>query len=51
MRESSKKLVEAGAVGLNFEDVTGDDESTLVPVALQMEKIRAIRGAYAFLSN
>jgi 2-methylisocitrate lyase-like PEP mutase family enzyme len=47
MRESAKKLVESGAVGLNFEDVTGDDESTLVPVALQMEKIRAIRGASA----
>jgi len=47
MRESAKKLVEAGAVGLNFEDVTGDDESTLVPVALQMEKIRAIRAASA----
>src|SRR5882762_5862168 len=38
IRESAKKLVEAGAVGLNFEDITGDDESTLVPVALQMEK-------------
>ena len=47
MREAAKKLVEAGAVGLNFEDVTGDDESSLVPVALQMEKIRAIRGASA----
>jgi 2-methylisocitrate lyase-like PEP mutase family enzyme len=47
MRESAEKLVEAGAVGLNFEDKTGDDESTLVPVALQMEKIRAIRNASA----
>jgi 2-methylisocitrate lyase-like PEP mutase family enzyme len=47
MRDSAKKLVEAGAVGLNFEDVTGDDESTHVPVALQTEKIRAIRESSA----
>lgn len=47
MRETARKLVEAGAAGLNLEDVTGDDESTLVPVALQMEKIRAIREASA----
>jgi 2-methylisocitrate lyase-like PEP mutase family enzyme len=47
MCESAEKLVEAGAVGLNLEDVTGDDESTHVPVALQVEKIRAIRGASA----
>ncbi len=47
MRESARRLVEAGAVGLNLEDVTGDDESSHVPVALQVEKIRAIRKASA----
>src|SRR5215475_11077927 len=35
MRQTAKCLVEAGAVGLNFEDVTGDDESTLVPIEFQ----------------
>ena len=43
MRWAAKGLVEAGAVGLNFEDVTGDDESTLVPLEFQAAKIRVIR--------
>jgi len=43
MRLTAKGLVEAGAVGLNFEDVTGDDESTQVPIELQAAKIRTIR--------
>jgi 2-methylisocitrate lyase-like PEP mutase family enzyme len=39
----TKAMVASGAVGLNFEDVTGDDESTHVALGLQVQKIRAIR--------
>ena len=39
----TKAMVAAGAVGLNFEDVTGDDESTHVELGLQVKNIRAIR--------
>ena len=47
MAETARELIAAGAVGLNLEDVTGDDESTQVEVGLQTEKIRAIREASA----
>jgi 2-methylisocitrate lyase-like PEP mutase family enzyme len=43
MAETVKGAIEAGAIGMNLEDVTGDDESFLVDTALQVEKIRAIR--------
>jgi 2-methylisocitrate lyase-like PEP mutase family enzyme len=36
-------VIEAGAVGLNFEDGTDDPENPLVDLALQLEKIAAIR--------
>ena len=39
----TKAMVASGAVGLNFEDVTGDDESTHVELGLQVQNIRAIR--------
>jgi 2-methylisocitrate lyase-like PEP mutase family enzyme len=39
----TKAVVASGAVGLNFEDVTGDDESTHVGLGLQVKNIRAIR--------
>jgi 2-methylisocitrate lyase-like PEP mutase family enzyme len=42
MIETAKVVVAAGAVGMNLEDVTGDDESSLVDTALQVEKIRGI---------
>jgi 2-methylisocitrate lyase-like PEP mutase family enzyme len=42
MIETAKAVVASGAVGMNLEDVTGDDESSLVDAALQVEKIRAI---------
>src|SRR5262249_35200709 len=45
----AKEVVGSGAVGLNFEDVTGDDESTHVPLALQVEKIKALREGSASL--
>ena len=44
-----KEIVAAGAVGLNFEDVTGDDESSHVDLALQVKKIRALRDVSASL--
>lgn len=47
MAETAKAIVNAGAVGLNFEDVTGDTESSLVETPLQVERIRAIREASA----
>jgi 2-methylisocitrate lyase-like PEP mutase family enzyme len=43
MTETVKAMVAAGAVGMNLEDVTGDDESSQVDLPLQVEKIRAIR--------
>lgn len=49
MAEMAKALVAAGAVGLNLEDVTGSDESSLVDAALQVEKIRTIRKVSASL--
>lgn len=41
--ETAKGVIEAGAVGMNFEDGTGDPERPLVDLPLQLEKIRAIR--------
>jgi len=43
MAETVKAAIEAGAIGMNLEDVTGDDESSHVALPLQAEKIRAIR--------
>jgi len=45
MAEMARELIAAGAVGLNLEDMTGDDESSQVDLSLQVEKIRAIREA------
>ena len=43
MIETTKALIAAGGVGLNFEDITGADESSHVPLELQLGKIRAIK--------
>jgi len=43
MRETAKALMAAGAIGMNLEDVTGEDESSHVEISLQVEKIRALR--------
>jgi 2-methylisocitrate lyase-like PEP mutase family enzyme len=43
MVETVKAAIAAGAIGMNLEDVTGDDESSFVDMPLQVEKIRAIR--------
>lgn len=41
--ETAKAVIAAGAIGMNLEDVTGENESSHVDLALQVEKIRAIR--------
>src|SRR5260370_15461262 len=43
MADTAKAIVNAGAVGLNLEDVTGDTESSHVEIELQKDKIRTIR--------
>ena len=47
LAEMARALVDAGAVGLNLEDVTGDDEGSQVEIGLQTEKIAAVREASA----
>ena len=43
--ETARLVIEAGAVGMNLEDWTGNPEHPLVSLNLQLEKIRAIREA------
>jgi 2-methylisocitrate lyase-like PEP mutase family enzyme len=43
MSETAKALIASGAIGMNLEDVTGEDEGSHVNMTLQVEKIRAIR--------
>ena len=38
-------VIEAGAVGMNLEDASGDAQHPLVELALQLEKIRGVREA------
>lgn len=40
---TARGVIEAGAVGLNFEDGTDDPTNPLVDLQLQVEKLRAIR--------
>jgi 2-methylisocitrate lyase-like PEP mutase family enzyme len=47
MAEMAREVVAAGIVGLNLEDVNGDDQSSHVEIGLQMEKIAAVREASA----
>ena len=42
---TAKGVIEAGAVGMNFEDGTGDATHPLADLSLQLEKIHAIREA------
>jgi 2-methylisocitrate lyase-like PEP mutase family enzyme len=42
---TAKGVIEAGAVGMNLEDVRGDPEHPLEELALQLEKIAAVREA------
>lgn len=43
LEESIKAIIESGAVGINFEDITGSDENSHVPLDLQVQKIELIR--------
>ena len=45
MAEFARAVVATGVVGLNLEDVTGEDESSHVEVGRQVEKIAAVRAA------
>jgi 2-methylisocitrate lyase-like PEP mutase family enzyme len=40
---TARGVIEAGAVGMNFEDATGDADHPLTALTLQLERIRAIR--------
>jgi 2-methylisocitrate lyase-like PEP mutase family enzyme len=42
---TSRNLIDAGAVGMNFEDATGDPDHFLTELTLQLERIHAIREA------
>jgi 2-methylisocitrate lyase-like PEP mutase family enzyme len=42
---TARQVIEAGAVGMNFEDATGDSQHPLTDLKLQVERIRAIRQA------
>lgn len=40
---TARAVIEAGAVGMNFEDATGESARPLFDLSLQLERIRAIR--------
>lgn len=40
---TARNVILSGAVGMNFEDATGDPERPLADLSLQLERIRAIR--------
>jgi 2-methylisocitrate lyase-like PEP mutase family enzyme len=40
---TARAVIEAGAVGMNLEDASGDSGHPLVELTLQLEKIRAVR--------
>jgi 2-methylisocitrate lyase-like PEP mutase family enzyme len=50
MTETARALVEAGAVGMNFEDIAVSGDGELVGIDLQVEKIAALREASASAS-
>ncbi len=43
--KTARAVIEAGAVGMNLEDATGDPQNHLVELPLQLEKIAAVRAA------
>ena len=42
---TARAVIEAGAVGMNLEDATGDPEHPLVDLPLQLEKIQSVKQA------
>src|SRR5258708_22853884 len=51
MAKTAKAIVDAGAVGLNLEDVTGETESSQVNIELQAQEIGTIRETSASLGG
>src|SRR5881628_3713165 len=47
MAETVRAAIEAGAIGMNLEDLSGDDQRPLMEIPRQVEKIQAIREAAA----
>jgi 2-methylisocitrate lyase-like PEP mutase family enzyme len=47
LAQFARDVADAGIVGLNLEDITGDDESSHVELGLQVEKIAAVHEASA----
>ena len=45
MEDFARATIASGVVGLNFEDITGDDQTSFVELNLQVEKISALRTA------
>lgn len=45
--QTAREVIAAGAVGMNFEDSTGDPAKPLLEMSLQVERIAAIRQAAA----
>ena len=45
MGESIRAVIDAGAIGFNLEDATGDSSQPLFPLEQQIERIRAAREA------
>lgn len=43
--QTARRVIEAGGVGINLEDGTGNPQAPLVELELQLEKIRAVREA------
>jgi 2-methylisocitrate lyase-like PEP mutase family enzyme len=43
--QTARSVIQAGGVGMNFEDATGDPGQPLADLGLQVERIRAIREA------
>jgi 2-methylisocitrate lyase-like PEP mutase family enzyme len=42
---TAREVAEAGAVGMNLEDATGDPRKPLLDLALQVERVKAVREA------
>jgi len=42
---TAREVIEAGAVGMNLEDATGDPSHPLTDVSLQVERVRAVKSA------
>ncbi len=43
--QTARRVIEAGAVGMNLEDTTNDSQRTLADLSLQLEKIGAVQEA------